>query len=101
MHTEDETKKKWCPMARVQQASEGNEPIGEPFNRQWKQEGLSGHHSIAIKATQCIASDCMMWRWNMDYESMTEEGHGGDVIIRLKRKANEPKMGYCGLAGRP
>jgi hypothetical protein len=41
--TEEEAKKKWCPMANYQ--SYGNRP---PFDK-----------GIEI---QCIASDCMMWR---------------------------------------
>jgi hypothetical protein len=48
----------------------------------------------------CIASACMAWRWNEPWTSQTEEGHGGDLVIRLKRKPGEPKLGYCGLAGK-
>lgn len=49
----------------------------------------------------CLGSLCMAWRWDEPWTSQTEEGHGGDITIRLKRKAGEPKLGFCGLAGAP
>ncbi len=52
-------------------------------------------------AGKCCGSECMAWRWDMAWESQTEEGHGGDVVVRLKRRLGSPKLGYCGLAGKP
>jgi hypothetical protein len=49
----------------------------------------------------CLGRQCPAWRWDMRYESAVEEGHGGDVVIRLKRLKGEPKRGYCGLGGKP
>jgi hypothetical protein len=71
--TEDEAKTKWC------------------------------HKNIdPVRANRkCLGSDCMAWRWEMAWESQSEEGVGGDVVLRLKRRKGEPKMGFCGLAGVP
>lgn len=44
--TEDEARKKWCPMVRFL----SNEP---------EERYPEGH--IACTAGRCIASDCMMW----------------------------------------
>ena len=73
--TEEEAKTKWCPQA--------------------------GPSRFERRDERCIASSCMAWRWNEPWTSQTEEGHGGDIVIRLKRKPGEPKLGYCGLAGAP
>jgi hypothetical protein len=34
------------------------------------------------------------------WTSQTEERVGGDIVLRLKRKPGEPKIGYWGLAGK-
>lgn len=47
--TEEEAKKKWCPMVRaghVAGMAVNTEPNGD-----------------FVEATRCIASDCMMWRF--------------------------------------
>lgn len=47
---EDEAKKKWCPMTR---------------NIQLVAWGRSGDSYADLKSN-CIASDCMAWKWNRD-----------------------------------
>lgn len=89
--TEDQAKTKWCPFARV------NNGQGYNANRDWEARADSPFN----KRSRCIASACMAWRWNEPWTSQTEEGHGGDLVLRLKRKPGEPKLGYCGLAGPP
>lgn len=74
--TEDEVKTKWCPMTRL----EGDYPDEVGANRT-----KSGR---ILDATLCIASDCMMWRWDI------EEPHEG---VYCQSATN----GYCGLAGKP
>lgn len=55
--TEEEAKKKWCPEAITNNASCGG--------------------NVGRFSTPCIASECMMWRWQND------------------------KAGYCGKAEKP
>lgn len=78
IRTEEEAYRLWCPMSRGYQRSE----------------------------TQCIASECMMWRWG---ESEIEErvihparlvdGRWYEPIIEPFQREN--RRGYCGLAERP
>lgn len=87
-------KTKWCPFARVGSSRSG---LGA-MNRLIEHPGLEDQPPIP---NLCIASACMAWRWHDPWTSQTEEGHGGDLVIRLKRKPGEPKVGFCGLAGGP
>ena len=66
--TEEEARAMWCPMVQV--AGVGANWIN---NR--------GALDSRMYNTNCIASDCMMWRTMMNYD--------GDEII-----------GYCGLGGK-
>lgn len=49
--TEEEAKKKWCPMVRLIATQESIQPV---YNR--------AANESPINLTACIASDCMMWR---------------------------------------
>lgn len=62
--TEEAAKKKWCPQA-IQSSNR------EVFNRGDKGE-IHG-------ACLCLASECMMWRWNTEMKG----------------------FGHCGLGGKP
>lgn len=78
--TEDEAKTKWCPMAirpGFQQARNGIG--GASFNR--TREGQF------TDSTHCIASDCMMWRWDSGMANRSE----------TMRDSGEAE-GRCGLA---
>ena len=69
-YTEDQAKHKWCPeMRKVQWHDEAGNKLSI---------GLMGN----ALDSDCIASDCMMWRW---------ETKGS---IGMQR-------GYCGKAGKP
>jgi hypothetical protein len=73
--TEDQAKKKWCPMVRL-------------YGDDWITRLTDGRLKAisdgdVTKVTKCIGSDCMMWRW-----------YG--VTGR-----SPAKLGYCGLAGKP
>ena len=48
MHTEEEAKKKWCPMVRHTMDAEGNFHT----TNNYRAEGFQ----------PCIASECMMWK---------------------------------------
>ena len=75
MMTEAEAKKKWCPRARITAGVHEFNPISH------------GPAAITNRCdtptmTDCLASECMAWRW--------------EDIARRK-----PIDGYCGLAGKP
>ena len=73
MMTEAEAKKKWCPHIRIT-------------------TGVIDSMSITNRCdtptmTDCIASECMAWRWMKgDFAKPTED---------------RGALGYCGLAGKP
>lgn len=86
MHTEEQAKRLWCPMARTSYSS------------------LEDAHVNRLQGPEedtCIGSRCAMWRWDMDWSSSVQEGEGGDLVLRLKRRDGEPQRGFCGLGGRP
>jgi len=76
--TEIEARREWCPMVRYQ-------PM--PYN--WiriiirKSTGWLNTRETATRS-RCIASDCMMWTWELKKEG---------------EKWVESDKGYCGLAG--
>ena len=79
--TEEQARRKWCPQAMSYASHLGGHAAvnrrhdtGEPW-----------------QDCNCIASDCMMWRW-------AEQGHdAGD----MPGTGVHPSTGYCGLAGKP
>ncbi len=62
--TEDQARKKWCPMVIADVTA--------------RERICPGTNLPGVNASRCIASDCMMWRWSSNFES----------------------LGFCGLAGR-
>lgn len=90
--TEDEAKQKWCPMVRH------------------SEQGVGGSYNVPSQAGfNCIASGCMMWRWNADLQleyrrkgEPAPEGEGWKidqpkaVVLTYRRYV---KNGYCGLGG--
>jgi hypothetical protein len=76
MHTEADAQKKWCPHMNFSHNSHGR--------------------------GQCIASECMAWRWglkpNPEYEPNPMSFYpGGAPASHIEDREH----GYCGLAGRP
>ena len=86
--TEDDARKKWCPMARVCVIGPDGEHMTS-FNRT-----CSSSDDIDSFQTngpmKCIASDCMMFKWGDNYD------HGGDSTAERHNTANN-RGGYCGL----
>ena len=81
--TEEEAKTKWCPM------------------------------TIAHGGTmsECVASQCMAWRWapypEWVLDSAGAGGGGGEedgrrtfTTTKTERRNTEPHRGFCGLAGK-
>ena len=82
--TEDQARTKWCPMVRYVPDHEGYYAPGNKF-------GL-----IDDTHTSCMASDCMMWRWEIDPEEAKEQPTWNDDD---KKYHVVTPIGYCGLAG--
>ena len=71
---------RWCPMTRTPDSSE-NIPLS--VNR------------LEAGDINCIASDCMMWRWDIRCTVKYDEfGYADDI------EENEIDTGYCGLGGK-
>src|ERR1700761_4286309 len=92
--TEEEAVTKWCPFVRAA-TNTGNTSWSWLADAGYEPESV---RNAARSSNRCIATDCMAWRWDEPWTSQTEEGQGGDVVIRLKRKPGEPRLGFCGLA---
>ena len=87
--TEEQAREKWCPHVRYLAVFKGAEEkiaCGGPYNRGAKDSGLN--------MSRCIASDCMMWRW--DEKIRTHMWHWDE-----KKRGVVARRGYCGLAGDP
>jgi len=85
MHTEDEARKLWCPMARY---------AWDEDKRAYNRYGFIGNDDTAEdvlnpESCRCIASECAVWRWFTDQQYA--EGPGGTFALE--------RHGYCGLAG--
>lgn len=71
--TADEAKTKWCPMTRV-----GSRESIDGTNRDWQDRD--------IPAAKCIASDCMVWQWDLFQEQVDKYNpmpHGHCGLLRL------------------
>ncbi|MEN6320709.1 MAG: hypothetical protein ABFD82_18375 [Syntrophaceae bacterium] len=78
--TEKEAKTKICPKYKAAFiANTGSQILCE-----WP--------SDILKITACIASACMMWRW--EYEMKLPEGYIAAIPVQTDK-------GYCGLGGKP
>ena len=85
--TENEARMKWCPMARqalpyrtdYYGIDNSSSPVGNKL-----------HTGQIPEGSRCIASDCMMWRWERDKYA---EGY------ELKPDHEDYSKGYCGLGG--
>ena len=78
--TEEEAKTKWCPMVRHMVYPNTFDPSGG---------------NIPHEYSCCIASDCMMWRW---------DEKGGHYITKGTGTSSEKTVhvgtGHCGLGGK-
>ena len=85
MHTEDQAKELWCPLARLVVGHHETGRMSPPCNV----TRVSNESQPALHP--CIASDCAMWRWGL--EVGTTEPSGITVGVQSKTQ------GFCGLAG--
>ena len=86
MHTAEQAKNLWCPMARVAHTPPMSGSVA--FNR-----------GTGAKAL-CFSDGCAMWRWveNREPSAAVPEGFLGQP---RPGRIIEPTHGYCGLAGKP
>jgi len=93
--TEDDAKAKWCPFARVlveSDESRDHSRIASANRLEVRGEGVP---DAGWRATFCIASACMAWRWSEKQPSGL--GYWADGTPH----ANSGAVGFCGLAGAP
>jgi hypothetical protein len=90
MYTEDEAKTRWCPQVRI--AGDENEPN---FNRGYGEDHCNITGGNGQYKCNCIASECMMWRWV--YEDANPATARNGLLARNYIKTDK---GHCGLAGR-
>lgn len=81
--TEEEAKKRWCPLSRQIAITQQN-AITPAFNRIPQGD---------IPA--CIATSCMSWRW-YDPKQIRDIDLVTSDVVDLK-----PRRGYCGAFGHP
>lgn len=99
--TEEEARKKWCPMVRVNDCG-AYDPVS--VNRQSRSVSATGFDVMPI--TRCIASGCMMWRTVREHFKATTKERDQHVGWECSPHPNSNyatyhrnDRGYCGLAG--
>jgi hypothetical protein len=109
MHTTDEAKKLWCPVATVACADIGLGMIKGVASRLLM---MPPDDMFEARPT-CIADQCAMWRWIPgEGKSLIERikdrrSQTGDTLASAKEwcernpEAPASTYGYCGLAGKP
>lgn len=92
--TEQQARERWCPYARVHVPAGVINRVSAMLKRmaaKMRSEGRDLRDAEFIEEQQqdcnCIAAECMAWRWEED-------------IDRL-REVDEGPRGYCGAFGRP
>ena len=91
MMTEEEAKKRWCPMARVH------------ISRSLSGSEYYSNNRLALHdLTTCIASGCMAWRWELewDWAKRIEANRELSKMSLQEVTGMTPREGYCGLAGK-
>ncbi len=90
--TEDDARKKWCPMVRLGSAQDTAHADGYC----WNNRGEDSHD------VNCIASDCAVWKWTMspdlvaEHKRLNKKGAGQPGRENKPWSENGP-YGHCGL----
>lgn len=79
MYTEEQAKKRWCPVVVIMATN-----------------GTSD-------AKNCIASQCMWWRWAETWvvKETGEPAQAGEIYVNDEIEIKFTVDGYCGIAGAP
>lgn len=84
----DRAREVWCPFGRVSDQPDGVGGAAAAINRQGK------------LGTNCLANACMAWRWAG--WRIDKKGEAGVVLPNPEQNDRVgPRLGYCGLAGKP
>ncbi len=120
---EDEARQRWCPHARIPLYAAKPAEVESPASANRPMPGTDAHVLESIdRATRCISSGCMAWRWepmrrvavakgsltDEDRRALAEAGPSGTYIEVVPMQDGPgplpepmPRYGYCGLAGKP
>lgn len=86
--TEEEMKKKWCPMSKVLFIGEKGSivPSAVGYNRAStpKNRQIPPQEAVTVNSSNCLGSGCAVWRWYAPRD-------GQDT----------PTHGYCGMGSLP
>jgi len=108
MYSEIEASTKWCPHVRIPQGFKGGD-----------NSAIASANLDEGSSNRCIASDCMMWRWqplmaDKAFEEAVKKAaielndkhpqrfKSGKHVLANREKyglPENPTHGYCGLAG--
>ncbi len=81
--TEQDAKKKWCPMVRFNYCGSDMTDVNRPSE---------------MDSMRCIASDCMMWRWDMSEMEYFCPECGADMCDALLKDKTDTRCdgaNYC------
>ena len=98
MKTEAEAKKCWCPFARAVPGKQRS--IGADW------DAVPAANRISLEPSgiawpggaQCIASECMAWRWE---QGASWDAKRNMMVTDMMPHGVGASRGYCGLAGKP
>lgn len=93
MKSEAEARKCWCPFARL---------VGLDAQPAWNRAKDDDGNVFLSKGTQCIASECMAWRWaqEIDETGKMNTAYRKTPIKDSPGHFDNAPLGYCGLAGK-
>lgn len=86
--TEEEAKKKWCPMTRFHRGYDGDVYTNK----------ISGS-AKEDDCTLCVASDCMLWQEEKVIKGFKPIYDSNENLCGYN--AETEVIGYCGLGGKP
>lgn len=111
MHTPEQAKALWCPMARIARDESIRieaQAVGGMVCVQEERHVVGGCNTDALggvrvpRSCRCIADDCAMWRWEHTTAmvAVVHDRDGGKPFTTYEQKTVRTH-GYCGLAGNP
>ena len=83
--TEQQAQRRWCPFGR--QPTAANLPSGHTM--------VAANRQPNGDVPACLGSLCMCWRWASGKQLLDIDPTTDKVM------EEEPRLGYCGLSGKP
>ena len=84
--TESDAKTKWCPHVRYPNLMESELVAGNKYSAGCNTNAQGSRTPVAFT---CIASDCMMWKWDEAFDVDKDDNPIGGT--------NYDTEGHCGL----